>query len=63
MTLHPRDLVTCLQASYMKQSLSGPRVSIRHADGQILLLVHMPQPTPLEYLKYTFSVTLLWCDG
>jgi hypothetical protein len=40
----------------MQLSPSGPRVSIRHADGQILLLVHRPQHTPLSYLRDTFSV-------
>jgi hypothetical protein len=49
MRLHPCDLVTRLQASSMQLSSSGPRVSIHHADGQILLLVHTPEPTPLEY--------------
>jgi hypothetical protein len=40
----------------MQLSLSGPRVSICHTDGQILLLVHMPQPTQLAYPRDTFSV-------
>jgi hypothetical protein len=51
------DLVTCLQASQIQLSPSGPRVSICHTDRQILLLVHMPQHTPLAYPKDTFSVT------
>jgi hypothetical protein len=55
MTLHHRDLVTRLQASLMQLSSSGPRVSACHADGQILLLAHMPQPTPLEYMKTSFQ--------
>jgi hypothetical protein len=52
--LHPRDLVTCLQASSMQLSPSEPRVSIRHVDGQIPLLVHTPQPTPLEHPETPF---------
>jgi hypothetical protein len=39
-------------------SPSGPRVSFCHVEEQIPLLMHMPQPTPLEYLKKPFSVTL-----
>jgi hypothetical protein len=30
-------------------SPSGPFVSLRHADEQIPLLIHMPQTIPLEY--------------
>jgi hypothetical protein len=32
-------------------------------DGQIPLLVHTPQPTPLAYPIYTFSVNQLREDG
>jgi hypothetical protein len=50
----------------MQLSTSVPRVSIRHMDGKIPLLDHTPLPTPLAYLKYTFSVNLLsengWCN-
>jgi hypothetical protein len=34
---------------------ANPVVSICHADGQILLLVHMPQPTTLEYPNTSFQ--------
>ena len=44
-------------------SPSGPRVSFRHADGQIPLLIHTPLRIPLEYLSCTFMITLLRCDG
>jgi hypothetical protein len=40
----------------------GPEYHIHHADEQIPLLVYMPQPTPLENPRDTFSVTLLQCD-
>ena len=41
---HPRDLVTrCAVSRWI--SPSGPRVSLRHAEEQILLLMHAPQPT------------------
>jgi hypothetical protein len=45
-------------------SPSGPRVSFRHTDEQILILilVRMPQPTPSEYLINTYMITPLWCD-
>jgi hypothetical protein len=33
----------------------GRVVSICHADGQILLLVHTPQPTTLEYPNTSFQ--------
>jgi hypothetical protein len=59
-TLWPSHM---LVSSYMQLSLSGPRVSIRHVDGQIPLLVHRPQPTPLAYSRDTFSVTQLCDDG
>ncbi len=55
---HPRDLVTCRAASDVI-SPSGPRVSFRHAEEQILLLIHSPQAIPLEYLKDTFQTTRL----
>ena len=44
MIFHPRDLVTCCVASDVISSC-GPRVSLRHAEEQILLLMHAPQPT------------------
>jgi hypothetical protein len=48
-----RDLVTCCNIGWI--SASGPRVSFRHVEEQILLLVHTPQPTPLEYPKTPFQ--------
>jgi hypothetical protein len=44
-------------------SLSGSRVPIHHADGQIPMLMHTPQHTPLEHLSNTFMLTLLRCAG
>ena len=44
-------------------SRSGPRVSIRHSDGQIPLSIHMPQHIPSEYLSwhlYDHPVTEWW---
>jgi hypothetical protein len=52
--IYPRDLVTCYAASDVI-SPSGPRVSFRHAEEQISLLVHTPQHTPTEYLKTPFE--------
>ena len=40
-------------------SLSGPRVSICHADEQILILIQSPQHTPLENLSYAFQTPIL----
>jgi hypothetical protein len=54
MIFHPRDLVTCCVASDVISS-SVPRVYFRHADEQIPLLVHTPQPSPLEYVKTPFQ--------
>jgi hypothetical protein len=51
---YPRDLVTCYVASDVISS-SGPEVYFRHAEEQILIFVHMPQPTLLEYLKTPFQ--------
>jgi hypothetical protein len=66
MTLYSRDLVTRLQASWMQLSPSGLRVSIRHADVQIPLLIHTPQHTSLKYMRYTYYITYLqsnhWCS-
>ena len=39
-------------------SPSGPSVSFRHADEQILIVIQSPQTTPLEYLKDTFQTSL-----
>jgi hypothetical protein len=50
---HPRDLVTCCNIRWISSSV--PRVSFRHAEEKIILLVHTPQPTPLEYLKTLFQ--------
>jgi hypothetical protein len=35
-------------------SPSGPRVSIHHADEQIPVLTHTPQPIPSKYLRTPF---------
>jgi hypothetical protein len=53
MIFHPCDLVTCCNIGWI--SPSGPKVSFRHVEEQILLLVHTPQPTPLEYLNTPFQ--------
>jgi hypothetical protein len=53
MIIHLRDLVTCC-AALMYSHRVGPEYHIRHADEQILLLVYMPQPTPLENPRDTF---------
>ena len=59
---HPRDLVTrCAASGWI--SPSGHRVSLPHAEEQIPVSIHTPQPIPLEYLSYTFMITLLRCDG
>jgi hypothetical protein len=58
---HPRDLVTYCNIGWI--SPSGPKVSSRHADEQIPLLMHTPQPAPLETRETPFLVTLLHCDG
>jgi hypothetical protein len=55
MTLHTPLRGHVLASSYMQLSPSGPRVSIRHVDGQILLFVHTPLTTPLAYPRDTFQ--------
>ena len=55
---HHHDLVMCCATSDLI-SLSGPRVSIRHADEQILILIQSPLHTPLEYLNYAFQTPIL----
>jgi hypothetical protein len=59
---HPRDQVTCC-AALDAISPSGPRVSFRHVEEQIPLLMLTPLNTPLEYLIDTFLVALLQSDG
>ena len=56
---YPRDLVTCLQAWWMWLSSSGPRVSIRHSDVQILLLMHTPQPILIGIPELRLSDSML----
>jgi hypothetical protein len=63
MILHPPWPSHMLASFVIQLSLSGPRVSICYVDGQILLLVHTPQPTPFAYPRDTFSVTQLRDDG
>ena len=58
---HPRDLVTCCAASDVISS-SGPRVSLHHAEEQILLLIKRLNLRSLEYLKDAFQTTHLRCS-
>ena len=58
MIFHPRDLVTSCNLDVI--SPSGPRVSFRHVEEQILILIHTPQPIfigiPDQHLSdYPFS--------
>jgi hypothetical protein len=50
---HPPDLVICCNIGLI--SPSGPRVSFCHAEEQILLLMYMPQHTPLETQETPFQ--------
>ena len=45
-TLHPHDLVTCLEAQLMQSHRVGPEVSICHSGRQVSLLMHTPQCIP-----------------
>jgi hypothetical protein len=53
MIFYSRDIVTCSTLDVSKRC--GPRVSFHHAEEQIMLLVHTPQPIPLSYLKTHFQ--------
>ena len=60
--LHPRDLVTCLQAIW--RNLTEWAQSTYPSRGWTNpALDHTPQRIPLEYLSCTFIVTMLLCDG
>src|SRR3954466_7476481 len=63
--LQPRDLVTRLRKLYDAISPSGPRVPIRHSDGQIpfrsiCILINI---STSEYPRYTFMVTMFQFNG
>jgi hypothetical protein len=58
MIFHPRDLVTCYNIGWI--SPSGPRVSFRHTEEHIPLLMHTRQHTPLETQETPFQSPYYW---